>query len=86
MLNYWLSQKLLGYGKFNYLINTSNTRVPKILCSDIMLNYLLFQKFKLLGYDKFNNITNTSNHILSRLVYNDIGRLQLVFLSFAESG
>ena len=29
----------------------------KTSCSDIMLNYWLFQKFKLLWYDKFNHLT-----------------------------
>ena len=29
----------------------------KTCCSDIMLNYWLFQKFKLLWYDKFNHLT-----------------------------
>jgi hypothetical protein len=37
---------------------TSRIRTQDI-CSDIMLNYNLFQKFKLMKKDKFNHLIDT---------------------------
>ena len=50
----------------------------RISCLDIMLNYLLSQKFKLLGYGKFNHLTNTSNSYKSC----HLGMLECLMVKF----
>ena len=50
----------------------------KISYLDIMLNYLLSQKFKLLRYGKFNHLTNISNSYKSC----QLGMLECLMVKF----
>ena len=51
---YYVSKLIVNYPIINFFYRLKAWFKLKIICSDILINYHLFQKFKLIGNDSIN--------------------------------